>query len=106
MKDPLQPQHCARLLRALADPDRLRIIRLLRDGPKPVKDVAALLDAQVVNVSHHLGVLRNAGLVHDEKQGRFVLYHLSPEVFQPAEPGGTTEHLNLGCCRLEIPKRA
>lgn len=105
MKDPLQPQHCARLLRALADPDRLRIIRLLSDGPRSVKDMAAQLDAQVVNVSHHLGVLRQAGLVRDEKQGRFVVYHLSPSVFQPAAPGASTEHLDLGCCRLELPKR-
>ncbi|MBL8792377.1 MAG: winged helix-turn-helix transcriptional regulator [Planctomycetia bacterium] len=106
MQDPLQPQHCARLLRALADPDRLRIIRLLSDGPSSVKDMAARLEAQVVNVSHHLGVLRQAGLVRDERQGRFVLYHLSPNVFQPAAPDARTDHLDLGCCRLEIPKRA
>jgi ArsR family transcriptional regulator len=58
----------------------------------------------VVNVSHHLGVLRHAGLVQDEKQGRFVVYRLHPEVFHPDRDACSDEHLDLGCCRLEIPK--
>jgi DNA-binding transcriptional ArsR family regulator len=104
MKDPLQPKHCARLLRAIADPERLRIIRCLSNGPKNVSEIAALLDAPLVTVSHHLGVLRQAGLVEDEKQGRFVVYQLHPNVYHPEDASGATEHLNLGCCRLEIPK--
>jgi DNA-binding transcriptional ArsR family regulator len=103
MKDPLQPKHCARLLRAIADPERLRIIRCLREGPRNVSEIAQLLDAPIVMVSHHLGVLRQAGLVQDEKQGRFVIYRLHPDVYQP-EGNGDTEHLDLGCCRLEIPR--
>ena len=104
MKDFMQPKRCARLLRALADPERLRIVRYLRGGPKSVGEIAAELDALVVNVSHHLGVLRHAGLVEDEKQGRYVVYQLHPDVYQPAEKDCATEQLDLGCCRLEIPK--
>jgi ArsR family transcriptional regulator len=104
MNDTLQPQHCARLLRCLADPDRLRIIDCLRAGPKNVSDIADLLDAMIVNISHHLGVLKKADLVLDEKQGRFVVYRLNPVVYRPAEPSEIAEHLDLGCCRLEIPK--
>ena len=99
MAESLQPERCARMLKALADPERLRIVDCLRQGPRNVSDIAALLDAEIVNVSHHLGVLRNAGLVLDEKQGRFVVYRLHPDIVQPSG-----EHLNLGCCRLEIPK--
>lgn len=102
MTDPLQPKHCARLLRALADPDRLRIIRLLQDGPHNVGDVAAQLDLQVVNVSHHLGVLRNVGLVRQERQGRFMVYQFTTNVFQTT---ADAEFLDLGCCRLEMPKK-
>lgn len=87
------------MLRALADPERLRIVSCLRGGPRNVTELAGLLGAEVVNVSHHLGVLRHAGLVLDEKQGRFVVYRLHPDVFQPE----SDEHLDLGCCRLEIP---
>jgi DNA-binding transcriptional ArsR family regulator len=104
MKDDLQAESCARKLRALAEPERLRIVQCLREGPRNVGELAALLNAEVVNVSHHLGVLRNAGLVHDERQGRFVVYSLHPDVFQPDDEQQGAEHLDLGCCRLEIPK--
>jgi DNA-binding transcriptional ArsR family regulator len=104
MTEPLEPDRCARVLRALADPERLRIIHCLRGGARNVTELATLLDAEVVNVSHHLGVLRHAGLVLDEKQGRFVNYRLHPDVFQAQNGRAGTEHLDLGCCRLEIPK--
>ena len=105
MSEPLQPTHCARALRALADPERLRIIDCLRGGSRNVSELAALLNAEIVNISHHLGVLRHAGLVQDEKQGRFVVYRLHPDVFHgPTTDKDSTEHLDLGCCRLELPK--
>jgi len=104
MSDSLQPNRCARLLRAVAEPDRLRIVRCLRGGAKNVSEISAELQAPIVNVSHHLRVLREAGLVVDEKQGRFVLYRLHPDVFQPDEDAKQAEHLDFGCCRLEIPK--
>ena len=43
MEDPLQPDRCARLLKSVADPERLRIIQCLREGPKNVSELAALL---------------------------------------------------------------
>jgi ArsR family transcriptional regulator len=101
MNDPLESKRCARLLRTIADPERLRIIQCLREGPKNVGELAALLQAEVVNVSHHLGVLRNGGLVLDEKCGRHVVYRLHPDVFQS---GSGSEYLDFGCCRLQIPK--
>jgi ArsR family transcriptional regulator len=104
MSEPLQPDLCARALRALADPERLRIIHCLRGGARNVSELAAMLDAEVVNVSHHLGVLRHAGLVLDEKQGRFVIYRLHPDVFHASTTDKRAEHLDLGCCRLELPK--
>src|SRR5204862_5610456 len=101
MADPWQADRCARSLRALAEPDRLRIMVCLRDGPKNVGAVAECLGLPVVNVSHHLGVLRQAGLVLDERRGRFVVYRLPPDVVRPGGPG---ERLDLGCCRLEMPE--
>ncbi len=104
MNDALQSERCARMLRALADAERLRIVQCLRGGPRNVGELAGLLGEEVVNVSHHLGVLRHAGVVRDEKQGRFVVYTLHPDVFNPQAKGRGAEHLDLGCCRLEIPK--
>ena len=73
-------------------------------GPRNVSELAALLGVEIVNVSHHLGVLRHAHVVLDEKQGRFVVYRLHPDVFHPTTGGPKAEHLDLGCCRLEIPR--
>lgn len=102
MRDRLQSDKCARFLKALADPERLRIVQCLQAGPKAVTEIALLLKNELANISHHLGVLRHAGLVHDEKDGKFVIYRLHPDVLQPGEPGETPAALNLGCCRLEL----
>ena len=102
MPDSLQPVRCAQLLRALADPERLRIISVLRRGSHNVSELADLLNSQIVNVSHHLGVLRHAGIVQDVKHGRFVVYSLHPDVFRPKESGESPGVIDLGCCRLEL----
>jgi DNA-binding transcriptional ArsR family regulator len=101
--DPLQSKQCARKLAALAAPERLRIIHFLRDGPRHVGAIADMLGAPLVNVSHHMQVLLGADLVRREKKGRFVLYSLTPGVLQSDESAEARKHLNLGCCRLELP---
>src|SRR5262249_39314223 len=58
----------------------------------------------VVNVSHHLSVLKTAGLIRGVKRGRFVDYSLESGVLEGAvEAGVPKEALDLGCCRLELP---
>jgi ArsR family transcriptional regulator len=104
MTEPLQPDRCARALRALAEPDRLRIVHWLRCAPRTVGELAQLLGKTVAVASHHLGVLRRAGLVQDERRGRFVVYRLHPDVLHGSTGAADVEHLDLGCCRLEIPK--
>jgi DNA-binding transcriptional ArsR family regulator len=93
----------ARLLAALADPSRLRIIGCLRGGPRTVGQLAEALQLAVVNASHHLGILRHSGIVQDHKRGRFVEYRLHPEVFRPAGKSGGPESLRLDGLRLEFP---
>ena len=66
MTDPKTAKACAEMLQALAEPNRIRIIECLRTGSKNVTELAKLLNVEIVNVSHHLGVLRQAGLVQDE----------------------------------------
>jgi len=92
----------AAMLKAVADPDRLKIVESLRSGPKNVSELAKILKSEIVNVSHHLGVLRKRKIVSFEKKGRFVHYTLNPDVYQVSDRGET---LNLGNCRLEIPSR-
>jgi DNA-binding transcriptional ArsR family regulator len=92
------------MLAALAAPERLRIVHYLREGPRNVSQIADMLRTPLVNVSHHMHVLTEAGLVQREKKGRFVHYSLIPGLLELDEAGGCChEHLNLGCCRLELP---
>ena len=102
-RDSLESEHCAEMLRALADPVRLRIIDALRCAPKCVSELSELLQVEVVTVSHHLGILHSAGLLEREKKGRFKVYRLRDGVLGPANGGQGKQHIDLGCCRLEIP---
>jgi ArsR family transcriptional regulator len=102
MHNSLHSEDCARRLKALADPIRLKIIECLQFGPRNVTEIAGQLREELANVSHHLGILRQAGFVQDRKSGKQVFYCLHPEVFRPKDAGGGAAHLDLGCCRLEL----
>ena len=106
MKEAVEFNWCAERLRALAEPERLRIVTALLKGPRHVGALADELDDAMVKVSHHLGVLRHAGIVQAAKQGRFVEYSLHPEVFIVADASEPEPSLDLGCCRLELPAAA
>ncbi|MDT8368137.1 MAG: metalloregulator ArsR/SmtB family transcription factor [Longimicrobiales bacterium] len=73
------------VFRALADENRLRIIEVLREGERCVCDIQSSLDLGQSLLSHHLGVLREAGLVRARREGRWVHYALSDEVLSMAE---------------------
>jgi DNA-binding transcriptional ArsR family regulator len=103
-KDPLDPQRCAELLSALAAPERLKIVQLLAEGERNVTQITESLRIAPLNVSHHLTVLKMAGLIRGEKRGRFVWYKLQPGVLEEAVGAGIPrDALNLGCCRIEFP---
>jgi DNA-binding transcriptional ArsR family regulator len=93
----------ARMFAALGDPTRLKIVAILLDGPQHVGELAKIIDIPMVNMSHHLGVMRQAGLLEDEKQGRKVLYKFRGDVFTPARDGdGVIGTLNFGPYRVII----
>jgi DNA-binding transcriptional ArsR family regulator len=104
MKNPIRPRSCARKLHALAAPERLNILCYLRDGARNVTEIAEMLDMRLVNVSHHLTVLRQAGIVRGHKSGRFVYYSLTPGLLQRDSVRAAVEYFDLGCCRLEVPR--
>jgi DNA-binding transcriptional ArsR family regulator len=64
---------------ALADPNRRAILRLVRDHPRAVNEIAEQFDITQQAVSQHLKVLRDAGLVAVRPQGQRRLYVVRPE---------------------------
>ena len=71
----------AEFLKTLANPRRLRILHLLAAGPVGVASLAAELGISQPNVSQHLAVMRSAGVVEAERDGREVRYRLAdPEI--------------------------
>ena len=103
MTEPTEAQKCADLLQAIGEKNRIRIIECLWDGSKNVSELAKLLKIEIVNVSHHLGVLKSARLVQHEKKGRYVVYSLSPDYFSAAN--GKHGSLDLGWCQLTVARR-
>jgi ArsR family transcriptional regulator len=68
----------ARLFHALADPTRLQIVNLLRDGERCVCDLTGALGAAQSRLSFHLRILKDSGVVLDRREGRWVHYRVRP----------------------------
>ena len=73
------------LFHALSDETRLEIIEMLQRGERCVCDLTDALDAAQSRLSFHLRVLKDAGIVRDRKDGRWVHYELDGEVFEEIE---------------------
>jgi DNA-binding transcriptional ArsR family regulator len=69
-------------LRALSDPTRREILRVLRPGDLTAGEIAGRFPMTAASVSHHLSVLREAGLIKVERNGRNQIYSLETTVFQ------------------------
>lgn len=66
--------------KALSDPTRREILRLLRDGAKTAGEICARFDMTGATISHHLSVLREAGLISDDRRGKYIYYELNLSV--------------------------
>ena len=66
--------------KALGDPTRREILRLLRDGAKTAGEIGAHFSITGTTISHHLSVLREAGLITDDKRGKYIYYELNLSV--------------------------
>ena len=67
-----------RVFAALHDPTRRAVLERLRDGPRPVGEIAKGLPVTRPAVSQHLKVLKEAGLVDDRSEGTRRIYHIDP----------------------------
>jgi DNA-binding transcriptional ArsR family regulator len=94
----------AGMLSAVGEPTRMLILYRLALGPHHVGQLAELIGIPMVNMSHHLGVMRQAGLLDDEKDGRRVVYRFRPEIYTPGDGHNTLATLTLGAYRIIIRK--
>lgn len=69
-------QELLSIFKALSDETRLRILKLLEHGELCVCDIVSALDMIQPKVSFHLGVLKDAGLIKDRKQGKWIHYSI------------------------------
>jgi DNA-binding transcriptional ArsR family regulator len=70
---------------ALAEPNRMRIVELLRDGPRPVGEIASELHIRQPQASKHLRVLSDTGIVMVRPAANQRIYHLQPGPFREME---------------------
>jgi DNA-binding transcriptional ArsR family regulator len=73
------------LFSALADPTRCRVVEMLHERPRPVHELAAAFDISRPAISRHLKVLKDAGLVVEEKTGRENVYSLQRAELKPMQ---------------------
>jgi ArsR family transcriptional regulator, arsenate/arsenite/antimonite-responsive transcriptional repressor len=73
------------LFHALSDETRIEIVTMLRRGERCVCDLTEALDAAQSRLSFHLKVLKDAGIVRDRKDGRWVHYELDRDAFEEIE---------------------
>ena len=94
-----QPNDCVTALRALGEETRVRIVGLLMQQSMDVGAISTTLGVSPYNVSKHLRVLREAGLLEVEKEGRLRRYALPEAIKRDAAAGHV---LDLGCCSFQF----
>lgn len=72
------------VFKALSDPTRRRVLQLLRAGPMSAGDLADRFDVSKPTMSAHFAVLKEADLIHAEKVGKSIIYHLKLSVLEEA----------------------
>ena len=93
---------CIAALKALGELNRMRIVRLLLKEQLGVNQISERLEISQYNVSKHLRVLKEAGLVEMEKQGQQRLYAVVPRLKN--QLAASRNVLELGCCTFRFDK--
>lgn len=69
-------------MKALADPTRREILKLLRNQSRSAGDISAQFDMTAATVSHHLSVLKEAKLILQEKKGKYIYYEINTTILE------------------------
>jgi DNA-binding transcriptional ArsR family regulator len=102
-KPALTDLQCAHVLKALGDETRLRLLESLLAQDQCVTELVKLLRRSQPHVSHHLRILRSAGLVEGIREGKRVCYRVAPSVARAIKDRRVSS-LDFGCCQLSFPR--
>ena len=69
-------------LRAISDPIRREILEMLKDGRMSAGDIVAHFEVTGASISRHLSVLKEADLIRDKREGKFIFYELNTSVLE------------------------
>ena len=69
-------------LKALADPTRREILNMLKQGSLSAGEIVERFDMTGASISRHLSVLKDADLIHDRREGKFIYYELNASVLE------------------------
>ena len=69
-------------MRAMADPIRRSILNLLKKGSMTAGDISQQFDVSFAAVSRHLSVLKDADLIRDRREGKFIYYELNASILE------------------------
>ena len=93
---------CIAALKALGEDTRLRILRLLFKEQLSVNEISERLETSQYNISKHLRIMREAGLLESEKQGKQRLYTVAGNL--KSQLAANNNILDLGCCTFRLDK--
>lgn len=93
---------CIAALKALGEETRLRILRLLFKGELNVNQISTRLSVSQYNISKHLRIMREAGLLETRKEGKNRLYTVCAHLKKQLAANNNV--LDLGCCTFRFDK--
>ncbi len=94
---------CSRALKAISDLKRIKILELLSKSEMCVTDIVKRMNLYQPIISHHLAILKSAGVIIDRRQGRRIIYSLHPGVHK--KPSEFVDRIDFGFCSVEFKRR-
>jgi ArsR family transcriptional regulator len=103
MKDLLHADKCSKAIKSISDLKRIKILELLSKNEMCVTDIVKRMNLYQPIISHHLAILKSAGVIIDRRQGRRIFYSLHPSVYK--KPSEFVDRIDFGFCSVEFKRR-
>ena len=100
----MKSEPCIKLLKALGDETRWRIVGELLCAPLAMNELTRRLDISPYNISKHVRILREAGIVTTRKEGKKVACEIAPDLRPKVTPDQWA--LDLGCCTFRFDAKS